>query len=144
MKMLAEDDIRIELGWTGSTIHSLLRTLDSNNARRDKLTGGYAYGLYHRDRVLAVAQSKDGQAPKRRWVETLGGNAPNTGWRTRLGDIGRALAITAIAVGSSWSYLGTAAVNMSPTVLSRLDAALDGGTVTLFAMSSDLAAIMLP
>jgi hypothetical protein len=30
----------------------------SEDARRDKFTGGYTYGLYHRDRVLGVAQSK--------------------------------------------------------------------------------------
>jgi hypothetical protein len=79
MKMMTEDDIRSELGWTDSMIHSLLRTPDSPNARRDKFTGGYTYGLYHRDRVLAVAQSTEGRAAKRRWDETLRGNTPNPG-----------------------------------------------------------------
>jgi hypothetical protein len=70
MKMMTRDDIQSELGWTDSMIHSLLRTPDSPNARRDRFTGGYTYGLYHRDRVLAVAQSTEGQAAKRRWDET--------------------------------------------------------------------------
>ena len=61
MKMMTEDDIRTELGWTDSMIHSLLQNPDSPNARRDKFTGGYTYGLYHRERVLAVAQSKEGR-----------------------------------------------------------------------------------
>jgi hypothetical protein len=82
MKMMTEDDIRDELGWTDSMIHSLLQNPDSPNARRDKFTGGYTYGLCHRDRVLAVAQSTDGQAAKRRWDETLRGNTPNPGWTT--------------------------------------------------------------
>src|ERR1700680_1354646 len=87
-------------------IHSLLQIPDSPNARRDKLTGGYTYGLYHRDRVLAVAQSTEGRAAKRRWDETLRGNAPNPGWTTRLGDIGRPLGITAIAAGKLLEQLG--------------------------------------
>jgi hypothetical protein len=104
--MMTEDDIRTELGWTDSMIHSLLQNPDSPNARRDKLTGGYTYGLYHRDRVLAVAQSTEGRAAKRRWDETLRGNTPNPGWTTRLGDIGRALGITAVAVGRMLELLG--------------------------------------
>jgi hypothetical protein len=106
MKMMTEDDIRDELGWTDSMIHSLLQNPDSPNARRDKFTGGYTYGLCHRDRVLAVAQSTDGQAAKRRWDETLRGNTPNPGWTTRLGDIGRGLGITAVAAGRMMELLG--------------------------------------
>jgi hypothetical protein len=106
MKMMTEDDIRNELGWTDSMIHSLLQNPDSPNARRDKLTGGYTYGLYHRDRVLAVAQSTDGRAAKRRWDETLRGATPNPGWTTRLGDIGRELGITAVAAGKILERLG--------------------------------------
>jgi hypothetical protein len=49
--------------------------------------------------VLAVAQSTEGRAAKRRWDETLRGTTPNPGWTTRIGDIGRPLSITAIAVG---------------------------------------------
>jgi hypothetical protein len=106
MKMMTRDDIRSELGWTDSMIHSLLQIPDSPNARRDKLTGGYTYGLYHRDRVLAVAQSTEGRAAKRRWDETLRGNTPNSGWTTRLGDIGRELGITAVAAGKMLQRLG--------------------------------------
>jgi hypothetical protein len=106
MKMMTEDDIRTELGWTDSMIHSLLQNPDSPNARRDKFTGGYTYGLYHRDRVLAVAQSTESLAAKRRWDETLRGNTPNTGWTTRLGDIGRAVGITAVAAGRILELLG--------------------------------------
>jgi hypothetical protein len=106
MKMMTEDDIRTELGWTDSMIHSLLQIPDSPTARRDKLTGGYTYGLYHRDRVMAVAQSTEGRAAKRRWDETLRGNTPNTGWTTRLGDIGRELGITAVAAGKMLERLG--------------------------------------
>jgi hypothetical protein len=51
-------------------IHSLLQIPDSINARRDKFTGGYASGLYHRDRVLAIAQSTEGLAAKKWWDET--------------------------------------------------------------------------
>ena len=67
MKMMTEDDIRTELGWTDSMIPSVLQNPDSPNARRDKLSGGYTYGLYHRKRVLAVAQSTEGKDAKRRW-----------------------------------------------------------------------------
>jgi hypothetical protein len=63
-------------------------------------------GLYHRDRVLAVAQSTEGLAAKRRWDETLRGNTPNPGWTTRLGDIGRELGITAVAAGKMLQRLG--------------------------------------
>jgi hypothetical protein len=106
MKMMTEDDIRTELGWADSMIHSLLQNPDSPNARRDKFTGGYTYGLYHRDRVLGVAQSKEGRAAKRRWDETLRSDTPNTGWTTRLGDIGRELGITAVAAGKILERLG--------------------------------------
>jgi hypothetical protein len=80
-------------------IHSLLQNPDSPNARRDKFTGEYTYGLYHRDRVLAVAQSEEGQAAKKRWDETLRSDTPNPVWTMRLGDIGRELGITAVAAG---------------------------------------------
>jgi hypothetical protein len=73
MKMMISDDIQSELGWTDSMIHSLLQAPDSPHARRNKHTGGYTYGLYHRDRVLAVAQSTEGRAAKRRWDKTLRG-----------------------------------------------------------------------
>jgi hypothetical protein len=106
MKMMTRDDIQSELGWTENMIHSLLEKPDSNNARRNKHTGGYTYGLYHRNRVRAVAQSKEGLDAKRRWEETLRSDRPNPGWTTRLGDMGRVLGITAVAVGRILELLG--------------------------------------
>ena len=87
-------------------IHSLLQTPDSINARRCRDNGEYTYGLYKRERVLAVAQSTEDRAAKRRWDETLRGQTPNPGWTTRLGDIGRALGITAVAAGKILERLG--------------------------------------
>jgi hypothetical protein len=78
--------IRTELLWTDFMIHSLLQNPDSPNARRDKFTGGYTFGLYHRERVVAVAQSEEGRAAKRRWDETLRGNTPNPGWSYSAGN----------------------------------------------------------
>ena len=106
MTMMTRADIRTELGWSDDMIHSLLQTPDSPNARRCKDTGEYTYGLYKRERVLAVAQSTEGRAAKRRWDETLRGDTPNPGWTTRLSDIGRALGITAVAAGKILERLG--------------------------------------
>jgi hypothetical protein len=106
MTMMTRADIRTELGWTDDMIHALLQTPDSTNARRCKNTGAYTYGLYKRERVLAAAQRTEGHAAKRQWDETLRGYAPNTGWTTRLGDIGRALGITAVAAGRILEQLG--------------------------------------
>ena len=103
---MTREDIRTELGWTDSMIHSLLQIPDSTKVRRCKSTGGYASGHYYRDRVLAAAQSTEGQAAKRQWDETLRGDTPNPGWTTRLGDIGRALGITAVAAGKMLERLG--------------------------------------
>jgi hypothetical protein len=104
--MMTRADIRTELRWSDDMIRSLLAIPDSPHARRCKDTGAYTYGLYHRDRVLAVAQSTEGQAAKRRWDETLRGNMPNPGWTTRLGDIGQALGTTAVAAGKILEQLG--------------------------------------
>ena len=90
-------DIRRELSWSDNMIRSLLPVPDSPNARRCKDTGAYTYGLYKRERVLAVAQSTEGRAAKRRWDETLRSDTPNPGWTTRLGDIGQELGINALA-----------------------------------------------
>jgi hypothetical protein len=106
MTMMTREEIRTELGWTDSMIHSLLQIPDSTNARHCKYTGEYTYGLYKRERVLAAAQSTEGQAAKRQWDETLRGDTPNPGWTTRLGDIGRALGITAVAAGKMLERLG--------------------------------------
>jgi hypothetical protein len=106
MAMMTRADIRNELGWTDEMIRSLLQIPDSPNARRCKDTGEYTYGLYKRERVLAVAQSTKGRAAKRRWDETLRGDAPNPCWTTRLGDIGQALGITGLAAGKILERLG--------------------------------------
>ena len=106
MTMMTREEIRTELGWTDSMIYSLLQAPDSDTIRRCKTTGGYTRGLYKRERVLAVAQSKEGMAAKRRWDETLRGFIPNPGWTTRLGDIGRAFGITAVATGRILEQLG--------------------------------------
>ena len=60
--MMTREDIRTELGWSDDMIRSLLQIPDSPNARRCKDTGEYTYGLYKRERVLAVAQSTEGLA----------------------------------------------------------------------------------
>jgi hypothetical protein len=104
--MMTEEDIRTELGWNDDMIYSLLQTPDSPHARRNKHTGGYTYGLYYRERLLAVAQSTEGRAAKNRRDETLRADRPNSGWTKRLGDIGRPLGITAVAVGRIVELLG--------------------------------------
>jgi hypothetical protein len=104
--MMTEDDIQSEFGWNDKMIYSLLQNPDSPNGRRKKHTGGYTYGLYKRERMLAIAQSKEGRDAKRRWDETLRGDRPNPGWTTRMGDIGQALGITAVAAGKILELLG--------------------------------------
>ena len=44
--MMTIEEIRTELGWTHSMIHSLLQDPDSNTIRRCKNTGGYTSGHY--------------------------------------------------------------------------------------------------
>jgi hypothetical protein len=105
IRMMTEDEIQTELGWTRSMIYSLLHAPDSDTARPVK-TGGYACSRYSRERVLAVAQSPEGQAAQRRWDATLRGSTPNPGWTPRLGDIGRALSITAVAAGRILDLMG--------------------------------------
>lgn len=99
MTMMTRAEIRKELGWSDEMIHSLLQIPDSTNGRSDKYTGAYTYGLYRRDRMLDAAQSSEGKAAKKQCDETLRGDTPNPGWTIRLGDIGRALGITAVAAG---------------------------------------------
>jgi hypothetical protein len=94
--MMTEDEIQAELGWIRPMINSLLHAPDSDTACR----------LYRRERVLAVAQSPEGQAAQRRWDATLRGSAPNPGWTPRLGDIGRPLSITAVAAGGILDLMG--------------------------------------
>src|ERR1700685_26393 len=94
--MMTEDEIQTELGWIRPTIYSLLDAPDSGTACR----------LYRRERVLAVAQSPEGQAAQRRWDATLRSFTPNTGWTPRLGDIGRQFRITAVGAGRMLELLG--------------------------------------
>jgi hypothetical protein len=94
--MMTEDEIQTELGWIRPMIYSLLDAPDSDTACR----------LYRRERVLAVAQSPEGQAAQRRWDATLRGSTPNPGWTPRLGDIGRPLSITAVAAGRILDLMG--------------------------------------
>jgi hypothetical protein len=103
---MTAEDIRTEFGWSDDMIYCLLKTPDSVKGRRCKSTGRYAYEHYYRERVLAVAQSKEGLDAKRRWDETLRAGRPNPGWTTRLGDMGRVLGITAVAVGRILELLG--------------------------------------
>jgi hypothetical protein len=86
-------------------IYSLLHAPDSGNDRPGK-SGGYRCELYRRERVLAVAQSPEGQAAQRRWNATLRGSTPNPGWTPRLGNIGRHLSITAVAAGRILDLMG--------------------------------------
>jgi hypothetical protein len=78
MTMMTEEDVRTEFGWNDDMIDYFLQSPDSPHVRRNKHTGAYTYGLYKRERVLAVAQSK-GRDSKPRWDETLRGNRPNPG-----------------------------------------------------------------
>jgi hypothetical protein len=103
--MMTEDEIQTELGWIRPMIYSLLYAPDSGNDRPGK-SGGYMCELYRRERVLAVAQSPEGQAAQRRWNATLRGSTPNPGWTPRLGDIGRPLSITAVAAGRILDLMG--------------------------------------
>ena len=103
--MMTEDEIQTELGWIRPMIYSLLDAPDSDTARPVK-TGGYACSRYSRERVLAVAQSPEGQAAQRRWNATLRGSTPEPGWTPRLGDIGRPLSITAVAAGRILDLMG--------------------------------------
>jgi hypothetical protein len=73
------EEVRTELGWTDSMIHSLLQDPDSNTIRRCETRGEYTRGLYNRDRVLASAQSTEGRAAKRRWDETRVATLPTPG-----------------------------------------------------------------
>jgi hypothetical protein len=75
--IMAKADIQTELGWSDDMIHSLLQNPDST--KKTRRNNEYVYELYHRDRVLAVAQSTEVCAAKRRWDETLRGDRPNPG-----------------------------------------------------------------
>jgi hypothetical protein len=75
-RMMTGEDIRTELGWSDDMIRTLLPEPDSPHARRDKSTGSYSYGLYRRERILAVDQTPEAIAAKKRWRQTVHGYAP--------------------------------------------------------------------
>jgi hypothetical protein len=93
--LMTTDEIRAEFGWSDDMVRRLLRIPDAPASIRGK----HKYDRYNRDRVLAVAQTTLGRAAKREWDETLHGPKPNPGWTCRLGDMGRLLGISAVAVG---------------------------------------------
>ncbi len=96
------DEIREELGWSEDMVHRLLRIPDAPASIRGKHTSD----RYHRERVLATAQTREARVDKLRWDETLRGHTPNPGWTTRLGDIGEVLGVSAVAVGTILELVG--------------------------------------
>ena len=100
--LMTADEIRAELGWSDDMVRRLLRIPDAPSSMRGK----HKCDRYNRDRVLAAAQTTVGRAAKREWDETLCNPTPDPGWTTRLGDIGRRLGISAVAVGKILELLG--------------------------------------
>ena len=100
--LMTADEIRAELGWSEDMVRRLLRIPDTQASIRGK----HKCSRYNRDRVLAAEQSTSGRAAKRDWDETLRNPTPNPGWTSRLGDIGRLLGISAVAVGTMLELLG--------------------------------------
>ena len=100
--LMTADEIRAELGWSDDMVRRLLRIPDAPASIRGK----HKCDRYNRDRVLAAAQTTEGRAAKRDWDETLRNPMPNPGWTARLGDIGRLLGISAVAVGKILELLG--------------------------------------
>ena len=100
--LMTADEIRAELGWSDDMVRRLLRIPDAPSSMRGK----HKCDRYNRDRVLAAAQTTVGRAAKREWDETLRDPTPDPGWTTRLGDIGRLLGISAVAVGKILELLG--------------------------------------
>jgi hypothetical protein len=100
--LMTADEIRAELGWSDDMVRRLLRIPDAAASMRGK----HKCDRYNRDRVLAAAQTTVGRAAKREWDETLRNPTPDPGWTTRLGDIGRRLGISAVAVGKILELLG--------------------------------------
>ena len=79
-----------------------------SNSRRSRFDTGQAQNVtgHNGDRVLAAAQTTEGRAAKKDWDETLRNPMPNPGWTARLGDIGRPLGISAVAVGKILHVIG--------------------------------------
>jgi hypothetical protein len=50
------------------------------------IRGKYTCDRYDRERVLAVARTREAQVAKMQWDETLCGHRPNPGWTSRLGS----------------------------------------------------------
>ena len=100
--LMTREEICAEFGWSDDMIHRLLRVPDAPASIRSK----HKFDRYNRDRVLAAAQTTAGRAAKREWDETCRNPTPNPGWTTRLGDIGRLLGISAVAVGKILELLG--------------------------------------
>jgi hypothetical protein len=100
--LMTADEIRAELDWSDDMVRRLLRIPDAPASIRGK----HKWDRYNRDRVLAATQTTEGRAAKRDWDETLRNPMPNPGWTARLGDIGRLLGISAVAVGKILELLG--------------------------------------
>jgi hypothetical protein len=105
MTMMTTEEIETEFGWCEDKIRALLRSPDSMKIRRRQHTHE-RYELYSCDRVPAASQTAEGRVTQREWDETKRGARPSSGWTTRLGDIGRPLGITAVAVGRLLEQFG--------------------------------------
>jgi hypothetical protein len=100
--LITTDEIQMELGWSKYMVRLLLQMPEAPASIRGK----YTCDRYNRERVLAVAQTREAQVAKMQWDETLRGHRPNPGWTSPLGDIGAVLGISAIAVGKILELLG--------------------------------------
>jgi hypothetical protein len=100
--LMTKDEICADLDWSDEMVRRLLQIPDAPASIRGK----HKCDRYSRDRVLAAAQTTLGRAAKREWDETLRSPTSNPGWTTRLGDIGRPLGISAVAVGKILELLG--------------------------------------
>jgi hypothetical protein len=73
VKMMTREDVRTEFAWSAEMIAMLLGEPDSPRARRNKARGEYSYGLYRRERVLAIAETPEAVLAKKRWDATVRG-----------------------------------------------------------------------
>jgi hypothetical protein len=100
--LITTDEILMGLGWSKYMVRLLLKVPDAPASIRGK----YTCERYDRERVLAVARTREAQLAKTQWDETLRGHRPKPGWTSRLGDIGAVLGISAVAVGKILELLG--------------------------------------
>ena len=100
--LITTDEIQMELGWIKYMVRLLLQMPEAPASIRGK----YTCDRYDRERVLAVARTREAQVAKMQWDETLRGHRPNPGWTSRLGDIGAVLGISAVAVEKILELLG--------------------------------------